>query len=400
MHILFITGEYPPMQGGVGAYTFELSQALMAEGAKVSVLTSNAIDSVSRTPNEVAVYPVVKQWDGRIWPAIRKVADQIEADWVHIQYQTGAFSMHPAINFAPFYWRKLPSRRIAWTYHDMLVPYLFPKAGKPLRSWVTEWPTLVSDLIITTNHGDWEHLQPKLARRTRIQLAQIPIGSNIQGQHLNVSQRQARRQQRGYEADQIVLAYFGFLNRSKGGLTLIRTLHLLTQHYPSIRLLMIGERVGENDPTNFAYLQEVENLIVEFGLQKHVQWTGHQFDSDVGADLNAADFLVMPYEDGASLRRGTLMAGLANGCAIITTQPRSSLPELVDGRDICYVAPNDPQATADKISTLILNPAQADHLRQNARERSQLFNWQTIAQQHMAYYNDAIAALNVSTYSR
>jgi len=386
MHILFITGEYPPIQGGVGAYTFELGQALMAMGAKVSVLTSNMADSVSRTSNEVMVYRVVKQWNGRIWPAIRKIADHIEADWVHIQYQTGAFSMHPAINFAPFYWRKLPNRRVAWTYHDMLVPYLFPKAGKPLRSWVTEWPTLVSDLIITTNYGDWEYLQPKLARRSQIQLAQIPIGSNIKGQHLDAAQRQARRQLRGYGTEQIVLAYFGFLNQSKGGLTLVRTLHLLIQCYPNVLLLMIGERVGENDPTNFAYLQEVEYLITELGLERYVQWTGYQSDGDVGADLNAADFLVMLYEDGASLRRGTLMAGLANGCAIITTEPQAPLPELVDGRDLSYVAPNDPQATAEKISTLILNPVQSASLRRNARERSKLFNWQTIAQQHIALY--------------
>ena len=39
MRILFITGEYPSMQGGVGDYTRRLSQALGELGADVHVLT-------------------------------------------------------------------------------------------------------------------------------------------------------------------------------------------------------------------------------------------------------------------------------------------------------------------------------------------------------------------------
>ena len=38
-HLLFVTGEYPPMIGGVGAYTAELGAALVARGWRVSVLT-------------------------------------------------------------------------------------------------------------------------------------------------------------------------------------------------------------------------------------------------------------------------------------------------------------------------------------------------------------------------
>ena len=39
MRILFITGEYPSMQGGVGDYTRRLGQALGELGADVHVLT-------------------------------------------------------------------------------------------------------------------------------------------------------------------------------------------------------------------------------------------------------------------------------------------------------------------------------------------------------------------------
>jgi len=387
MHILFVTAEYPPISGGVGAYTAELGRALVEQGIEVSVLTTYGLPADSAPKEEhISLYPMLKRWDGRIWPMVRKIAAQIEADWVHIQYQTGAYSMRPAINFAPLYWQRESNLKLAWTYHDLLVPYLFPKATQALRNWVTEFPCTYCDLVIATNQSDWQQLQPKVAQRSEITCTEIPIGSNIKGQQLDEHQRRQQRAKYGYTDGHTILAYFGFLNRSKGVLTLIKTIHRLREQHPNIRLLMIGDKVGANDPTNFAYLQEVENLISELGLGDIVQWTGHQDDEEVGANLNAADFLVMLYEDGASLRRGTLMAGLVNGCAIITTTPQAPLPELAHERDLCYVDPGDAQGAAQQIDQLIRNPDLVQQLRQNAREQSQLFNWQTIAQQHIALY--------------
>ena len=153
-----------------------------------------------------------------------------------------------------------------------------------------------------------------------------------------------------------------------------------------VHLLMIGERVGASDPTNYAYLQEVERMIAEMGLANHIQWTGHQADAEVGADLNACDVLFMPYEDGASLRRGTLMAGLANGCAIVTTTPQQPIPELKDGQQIIYIPPRDPDSAALMIKHLADNVAIAERLRQKARTASQQFCWDSIAAKHVDIY--------------
>ena len=183
-----------------------------------------------------------------------------------------------------------------------------------------------------------------------------------------------------------MLAYFGFLNRSKGGITLIRALHRLLQTRSNVHLLMIGEQVGASDPTNYAYLQEVEALIRDLGLESRVQWTGRQADAEVSADLNACDVLLMPFEDGASLRRGTLMAGLVNGCAIVTTTPQSPLPELADGRDLLYVPPNDDAALTNAVMRIADDRALAAVLREQARARSELFAWPRIAQEHLARY--------------
>jgi glycosyltransferase involved in cell wall biosynthesis len=381
MHILFITGEYPPLHGGVGDYSAALGQALVAQGLQISVLTSQAVAG-ARKETTLPVYAEIPHWGWSIWRQIHQYAQQVRADWVHVQYQTAAFAMHPAINFAPWWWRRRYAPfRTAWTYHDLLVPYLFPKAGAYLRRWVTQYPAQTSDLVIATNAGDYAQLQGKAAR-----LAQIPIGSNIVGRQLSAAERQQRRIGRGYDADDLVIGYFGFLNHSKGGLTLVQTLDQLVKAGQRAHLLMIGERVGASDPTNFAYLRSVETLITDYGLADRVRWTGHQSDTEVSADLAACDLLLLPYADGASLRRGTLMAGLAHGCAIVTTTPQAPLPELVDERDLLFVPPGDPSAAAQAILRLVANPIGLTQLKHAAYAASQQFSWSTLANQHIELY--------------
>ena len=288
--------------------------------------------------------------------------------------------MNPAINLAPQRWRQA-GLRVAWAYHDLLVPYLFPKAGATLRRWVTERPAFSANLVVVTNEGD----RLQLAGRTK-HLASIPIGSNVVGRRVPDDERTARRRGHGYSNRTLVIGYFGFLNRSKGGVTLVRTLQRLVQAGRDAQLLMIGDQLGASDPTNQAYLAEVGRLIGELGLIDRVRWTGRQPDDEGSVDLNAVDVLLMPYEDGASLRRGTLMAGLANGCAIVTTTPQAPLPELLDGRDLLYVPAGDAERAAQAVISLVDAPARLQQMREAAYERSRLFSWETIARRHIDLY--------------
>ncbi len=390
MHILLVTGEYPPLQGGVGAYTSELATALQDSGTRVSILTSAMQTSevqqsadITIPHGQVTAHRIISRWTPQIYRQVLDHARKIKADWLHIQYQTAAFGMNPSINFAPQMWRRMGFRNVAWTYHDLLVPYLFPKAGQRLRKWVTQRPAQTARLTIVTNEED--NLQ--LAENGLI-AERVAIGSNIQGYALSPDERSARRAMRGYDDKDLVIAYFGFLNKSKGGITLIHTLYRLKRTRRKVKLLMIGERVGASDPTNYAYLQEVERLANDLEVAALIQWTGYQSDADVGADLNACDVLFMPYEDGASLRRGTLMAGLANGCAIVTTKPQTPIPELEDGAQLLYVPPRDPSAAALMIAHLGDNFALATQLRRRARRRSQHFRWDTIAARHQELYTE------------
>lgn len=380
--VLYVTGEYPPMVGGVGRFTAELAAALQGQGAQIAILTDEQVTASAET-DAVRVLPGRRGWGWRILSDIPACARAAGAEWVHIQYQTAAYGMHPAVNVLPYFLRR-HGLRAAWTYHDLRVPYLFPKAGVRLRNWVTRLPLHAADAVVVTNQSDWESVQGQVQRG---QLHRIPIGNDIKSRQFSAEERTRRRAARGYGSEQLVLGYFGFLNASKGGLTLVETLATLAGEGRDVYLMMIGERVGASDETNFRYLQRVEAAISEHGLDSRVQWTGHQSDAEVAADFNAIDVLVMPYEDGMSMRRSTLTAALANGCAIVTTHPQTPTPELVADSDLVLVPPRDPAATAEAVRRIAENPRLAENLRANALRASRQFSWEVIAARHLELYN-------------
>ena len=57
---------------------------------------------------------------------------QLRPDVVHIQYQSAAYGCIGAVNFLPWRLRLARPGPALTTFHDLRLPYLFPKAG-PLR---------------------------------------------------------------------------------------------------------------------------------------------------------------------------------------------------------------------------------------------------------------------------
>jgi glycosyltransferase involved in cell wall biosynthesis len=184
----------------------------------------------------------------------------------------------------------------------------------------------------------------------------------------------------------LLLAYFGFLNQSKGGEELVRALDSLVRRGYDAYLLMIGGQVGDVDPTNRAYAEQVRSLIQKRGLAKRVHWTGHTSPKEVSANLLAADVMVMPYRDGVSFRRTTFIAALSHGCPVVTTHPAVPLTELRDGENVLLVPPRDVESLARAIARLADDADLRARLSANARTLGHQFDWKQIARQTLEVY--------------
>lgn len=385
MRVLFVTGEFPPMQGGVGDYTATLARALADLGASVAVITS--AKAAALDDPRVAVYPTVRRWGWSSLGAVAGVAASWGADVVHVQYQAAAYGMGLPIHLLPAYLRMgAPTVRRAVTFHDLKLPYLFPKAG-PARRWAVARLARDCDAAVVTNREDelaFADLNvPRPPQR-------IPIGSNITPRLPVGFERGDWRARWGLSPGDLVLAYFGFLNATKGGDTLIAAVgHLARQGRP-VRLLMIGGRFGASDPTNREFARQVEDVIAREGVAERVVWTGFLPPEEVSAAFAVADMAVLPYSDGASFRRGSLMAALAHGMPIITTVPRVHLPELVPEENVILVPPDQPADLAEAIVRVADHAGLRTRLGEGARRLSRLFAWDRIARDSLALYETLV----------
>jgi glycosyltransferase involved in cell wall biosynthesis len=410
MKVCFLTGEYPPMQGGIADHTAHLARHLIPLGVEVSVLTSRKATRHPESPiSGLSVYSLIPAWGPGCWRQIPGWLGEHRPDVLHIQYQAAAYDLGGWVNWLPWWLRRgRTASRIVVTFHDLRVPYLFPKAG-PLR-----WRSILAlarhaDAVVVTNQEDEETLRKALGIResgiggsgnSTAALADslspnspipnfltlIPLGSNVDPQPPSDYDRDGWRARIGIDGHALLLAYFGFLNESKGGEELVLALERLARQGTDAHLLMIGGQVGDVDPTNRAYAGRVQSLIELHGLAERVHWTGYTSPEEVSANLLAADVVVMPYRDGVSFRRTTFIAALRHGRPVVTTHPATPLPELCDGDNLLLVPPGNVDRLTAAIGRLGDDPALRVRLSAGAQALGRRFEWPEISRRTLDLY--------------
>ena len=378
MRIAILTGEYPPMQGGVGAYTAILAHTLSAQGQEVHILTSSPAQTTEI--EGVSVTATIHGWGFRSLPLIRRWLETVRPDVINIQYQTAAFNMSGLIHFLPCLLRPYP---VVTTFHDLRAPYLFPKAGR-VRDWIVMHLARTSAGVIVTNHEDEAQLDQLPLHRL------VPIGSNI----LTTAPSDVSyyRHAAGISDHEYLIVYFGLINRSKGIDTLLKAVRLLLDEGLPVRLALVGAVAGASDPTNIAMIQEIEVLIKTLALDAIIHRTPYLQDADVAGYLAAADVVALPFTDGASYRRGSLMAAIRMGCAIVTTIPRFSVPTFRDGVNLSLTPPNDSGALAGALWTILQNGSLRKQLHIGAKALATAFEWDPIARETTHFFNRILKA--------
>jgi glycosyltransferase involved in cell wall biosynthesis len=377
MRIGIVTGEFPPMRGGVGAYTALLARHLADDNHQVHLF--------SRAGTQTTALPLdarVTRWGPGSLRAVARWARDNRLQVISLQFQTAAFDMSPWVHFLP----RAVDVPVVTTFHDLRFPYLFPKAG-PLRPWIVMQLARASAGVIVTNHED--EAQVRHLPRTIL----IPIASNILAPLPRPFDPAPWRAQAGAAPRDFLLGYFGLLNRSKGLDTLLHSLAALRAEGIPARLLMIGGGTGSSDPSNAAYAAEIQALITRLGLAGCVHTTGYLDDeAAVGSFLKASDLVVLPFRDGVSYRRGSLMAAIRYGCPVATTTPRVDIPLFRDGRNMLLVAPDDSVALTHTLRRYYETPALQAVLRLEAENLKHLFEWPHIAAYYASFFERVLGA--------
>ncbi|MBV9120648.1 MAG: glycosyltransferase, partial [Chloroflexi bacterium] len=200
--------------------------------------------------------------------------------------------------------------------------------------------------------------------------------------------RDEQRKKIGAGARTLLLSHFGLVNASKGLPDLLQAMKLLVDQGRDVRLLLVGGTSGHSDPTNVAFGNAVRGQIAELGLGSRVIETGFLDNHEVSANLLASDVCVLPYKDGASFRRGSLMAALEHGLCIVTTRPAEE--DLVEGENCRLVTPGNPVELARVLDGLENDEVSRRRLGLEAAKLAKRFGWPAIAERHLSLYLEVL----------
>ena len=365
-----VTGEYPPLDGGVSDHTVHLVTALAAQGDVVDVWCppAPAIDDVEPAPAPeipgVTVHVLPSRFGLRAISLLRREMRALPPDTrVLVQWDPTAFGRVMNLSFASMLLR-LPGRRLDLFVHDVGIdtsrePGRSALVGMAHR--VMTWCAVRSARRVYLPIPAWQNRFSLLGARALPkdeEATWVPVASNIpdhaDAAHVALLRRtllSRTHQQR------VLVGHFGTFGRFHTALMPHVVARILDEAHD--RTFVLVGRGGE------ALRDYVAKERPE--LAKRIVATGAIPAADVATHLAACDILVQPYEEGASTRRSSLMAGVALGRPTIANRGRSTEELWSTERAIHLTDSHAPHALAGGVTKLLADANLRERLAENAR---------------------------------
>lgn len=333
MKIALISGSYPPDICGVADYTKRLYEQLNKTDVSVSVYAG-------------------KRWG--VFNAFRIHRDLLKtrADVYHMQY--------PATGYG---WKLGPHllsllRPLVMTIHECSQTHILRQVSLFLF-------TIRARKIIFTNEYELRYAE-RFAPWIRKRSALVSIGNNIP-----LASAVSKTSDRA-------VTYFGLIRPEKGLEEVIEMARLFKARQSGVIVRVVGTVLPGNE-RYFAFLRDqAKDLPLDWQLNLPDRLLSHT--------LAETQVAYLPFPDGASERRSSLIAMLANGAAIITTYG-SDTP-----RDLCDIALfADSAEKAVSLAENLLSDPNARRDRQFASvKHSKKYSWVNIAQEHRIIYEQLL----------
>lgn len=368
--------SYPPQDVtcGVGDYTRCLAEELAGQGEDVVVVTSDRYRG--STEGHVRIVPTFRRWSWDAAMRLAKLSTSFRADIIHFQYTPELYGRGMGMVLAPLLLRmQARQTAVVVTFHTLI--------GGGFRS------KLMAPYLLATAHHSIsanEEVTALIHRRLpmlRRRVSEIPIGANIPVVLVTPgASKDTLRASLGLPLKGPIMVHFGLIYPGKGLETLFEALSSIRRVHPGARLVVVGDTRTENR----GYRDALMGLAVRLDVTPAIIWTGSLTGEEVSRFLQAADIFVVPYDGGVSIRRGSLMAGLAHGLPVVSTYPVVPSAYLRDGDNISLVPSRDPRALAERIVSLLTQPDDAIRMGKAAAALAERFTWPAIARETRDLY--------------
>jgi len=196
-----------------------------------------------------------------------------------------------------------------------------------------------TDILVCVSEGERQYaLSAKVAPAAKL----VVIRNGIDPAAFQKVSRADARMRLGIKQGVPVIGYVGRLERQKGLMYLIKTMAELSNDWPNLQCLIIGDGSQRS-----SLVQQVQSM----GIEDQVRFLGYQ--PEVSALLPALDVFVLP-----SLYEGlpyTLLEAMASGVPIVATHVVGIQDVVCDGKTGLLVQPGDVPGLKRAIGQILSN---------------------------------------------
>jgi D-inositol-3-phosphate glycosyltransferase len=380
--------------GGMNVYMRELARELGQQRVTVDIFTRNAnkytpLFSVVQLCQNVRVIsikagpmaPVSKHALYQYLPAFTRHIEQFRRseskhyDILHSHYWlSGAAAMQLAAQW------DIPHVTMFHTL-GRLKQMANPNAPEPpLRLQMEQRIIQHADRIIATT----------IEERTQIirsygacgnRVVAIPCGVDLK--RFVAHDKQAARRQLGVDAERPLLLFVGRLDPFKGPDVLLRAASMMQEE---AQVVIVGGNIQGNDPD----IQSLRQLAADLQIDDRVSFLGARPQQELPLLYSAADVTVVPsYHESFGL---VAVESQACGTPVVATRA-GGLTTVVRNGETGYLVPRCSGFFAERLDTLLRNPALHEQMSRAARPFVSQFSWKSVANQMLAVYDELVGEL-------
>lgn len=329
MRILFLVGAYPPKICGIGDYTYKL---------KTNLDNNNIESSV--------IYGL--NWKTNPFKILKKIK-KYNPDIIHIQYPLTGLFAHILIFF--FFYK----------YKIVITAHEFSETHWSRKISMFIFP--LAKCIIWTSKKELDKFKTFFPFLIPCKYCIIPIASNIPFLETEF-----------YKKRENVIGFFGSIRPGKG----------LENFFELIDYFSI-----KNGQKNFKYTiigtvfdvykNYYEKLKDKFQYLK-IDWKLDLSPDLVALELSKIKYIYLPFEDGISERRGSLLAAIGNGAFVISTNGKYSTPLLESCVEFAnnYIEAND---------VILKSEENNINFKSGYMELKKYYHWDRIFELNLELYN-------------
>jgi glycosyltransferase involved in cell wall biosynthesis len=367
---LLVVAESLEPKGGWGSYTVGLLGGLVPLGVRATVLVGR--HAITEAPAGVDVIPCLSSPLGGLvraqamaWNAYQLLRHARSAELLHFMVETYATASLP-FGLPPTCVTVHGTYAVSPFQENLLTRKLYAAA---LRR---------AGAVICVSRYTRDRLLERLALRN------LTVIHN--GHDLAPSDDGAEREQVLVDGSPVIIGV-GALKPRKGYHVALPAVAKLRERFPDLRYYLVG------DDSDRKYVARLREDIRALGLERQAVITGPVSDSRLRAFYRRADvFLLTPLNVGRSFEGFGIAYLEANayGKPVVGSLGCGAEEAIEAGVNGLLAPQGDEDAIADRLATILSDPALALRLGEAGRARAQRQTWGQVAREYLKVYEQAV----------